>query len=198
MLELVADDFAQEFMVPDFLDQIETVFQFGYIAAGMGEDDLFELFIGLWIADQACERCNAGAGREHIEPSAWCQRIQNQSACRLLAHKHGVAGLDRLKMRGQRAIRNLDREKFEFLVPGRAGDGISAVDRLFADHQADHGEFAGTEAEAGRTRHAETEQVIRIVFHRQNCLGVNTIGYLDREIFRLGWRVHFRFRPFIR
>lgn len=43
MLELVAEDLVQEFMVPDFLDQIETVFQFGHIAAGMGEDYLFEL-----------------------------------------------------------------------------------------------------------------------------------------------------------
>src|SRR3546814_6002813 len=72
---------------------------------------------------------------------------------------------------------------------------IGAIDRLFADHQADHREFSGAEAEAGGPRHAEAEQMLRIMFDGEHCLGVDAIWNLGRarlghEFFRLCWSIH--------
>jgi hypothetical protein len=94
VLELVADDLVQELVVVDLVDEVETVFQLGDVAAGMGEDDLVELFVGLGVADEAGEGRDAGAGREHVEPLAGRQRVEHQRAGRLLAHQHRVARLD--------------------------------------------------------------------------------------------------------
>ena len=156
----------------------------------MGEDNFLELFEGFRIADQAGERRDAGAGREHVEPLAGCQRIEHQRAGRLLAHQNLIAGLDRLQMRGQRPIRHLDREEFEFLVPGRAGDRIGAVDRLAVDHQADHREFAGAETELCRTRHAEAEQPVRIVRDAGHRFDEHAGGRGHGKFFDLGRSIH--------
>jgi hypothetical protein len=104
-------------------------------------------------------------------------------------------GLISLQVRSQRTVRHLDREEFELLVPGRAGDRIGAIDRLVADHQADHRELARTEAETGRTGHAEAEQAVGIMLDGKHRLGINAVRDLCRslgryEIIGLCWSVH--------
>ena len=56
----------------------------------------------------------------------------DQRAGRLAAEKDGVARLDRLELRGEWAVGDLDGEEFQFLVPARAGDGVGAQERLSA------------------------------------------------------------------
>ncbi len=192
VLELVADEFGEEFVVLDLLHEVKAVFQLGDVAAGMGEDNFLELLIGLGIADQARERRDAGAGREHVEALAGGERVEHQRAGRLLAHQDLVTRLDALQVLGERTVRHLDREEFEFFIPGRACDRVGAVDRLSLDHQADHGEFARTETEAGRSRHAEAEEMVSVMRDAQHRLGEYAFGYdqfgivgLHRSIHRL-------------
>ena len=182
-------------MILDFLDQVEAVFQFRDIAARMGEDHFLELLIGFRIADQAGKGCNPGAGRKHIKTFPRCERIEDERACGLLAHQHLVARLDRLQMRCQRTIGHLDREKLQFLIPGGACNRIGAIDRLFTDHQPDHGEFARTKTEAVRTRHAKAEQAVRIVGHTQYRLGINAVGNGNGRGLDLCRSVHSLSRP---
>ncbi len=94
-------------------------------------------------------------------------------------------------MRGQRAIRHLDREEFQLFGPGRARDRISAEDRLAFDHQADHREFARTETEAIWPGHRETEEPVSVMRHAQHRLGINAGGNGGGEFFGLCRSVHF-------
>ena len=144
----------------------------------MGEDHLFEPLIGFGIADDRGEGRDAGAGREEIEPLAGRQSVVDQRAGRLAAEQDLVARLDELELRGQRAVGNLDREEFQFLVPARARDGIGAQQR-FAGRafEADHDELARAEAEGRWPRDPEGEHPVGVVFHRQD-------GFLGRRIGR--------------
>ena len=128
-------------------NQFLPVDQLGIVAAGMGEDDLLELLIGVGIAQQAGERRDAGAGRDHEQALRRRQSVEHQRARRLLAHQDRIAGLDFLQLGGERAVRHLDREELQLLVPGRACDRIGAEHRLLRIRQADHHELAGAEAQ---------------------------------------------------
>ncbi len=177
-------------MVADFLDKVEAIFQLRHVAARVGEDDLLELLEGLRVADEARKRRDTRARRKHIEPAARHERIQHQRARRLFAHQHLVPGLDPLQMRRQRSVRHLDREEFQFLVPGRARDRIGTINGLVANHQADHRKFARAEAELLRARHAEAEEPVGVVFDARHRFSEDACRSLYREIFFFCRSIH--------
>ena len=84
-------------------------------------------------------------------------------------------------MLGQRAIRHLDREKFNILGPIGAGDGISTEDRLGRIGQTNHDELTGTEPEAFRSLDSEAEQLGTVVLHRSDGLGSGALGHFKRR-----------------
>ena len=70
-----------------------------------------------------------------------------------------VAGTHVLQPRGQRAVRDLDAEELELLLPVGAGDRIGAHQRLAVHLQAEHDELAVVETEAVVTAGGEAEVV---------------------------------------
>src|SRR5690606_35689610 len=111
---------------------------------------LLKFLIGLRITDQASERRDARARRDHVESLARHQRIMDQRTGRLLTHQNSVTGLNLLQVLGQWTIRYLDGEELKLLIPGRARNRIGAEHRLFSVRQTDHDEFAGPKPEALR------------------------------------------------
>ena len=93
-------------------------------------------------------------------------------------------GDDLLQLRGQRAVRHLDREELDLVVPARTGDRKGAEHRLVGVRQADHHELAGAEAEGLRAGDAEGEQPVGVVLDRDDGLGVDAGG--NRELPCLG------------
>src|SRR5258705_4041846 len=74
-----------------------------------------------------------------------------------------------LEARGQRAVRNLDRKKFEPVLVVGAGDAVGAQQRLFTDLKPDHGEFAVAKTERGIAGGGEAEQGIGPVMDAQHA-----------------------------
>ena len=168
--------FADQRIVGEGGDQLLSVFQFADFAAGVGEDHLFETVIRIGVADDRGEGRDAGAGGEEVEALARREGVVDEGARGLAAKQHGVARLDRLQLRGEGAVGNLDREKFELLVPARAGDRVGAQERLSVRaFEADHHELARAEAERARTGDPEGEHAVGVVLHRQD-------GFVGRRV----------------
>jgi hypothetical protein len=92
--------------------------------------------------------------------------------------------LDVLEARSQRAVGYLDRVEIEGLIPERAGERIGAQQRFAVFlGQADHDEFAGTEAEGIRTGDPEMEEPVGVMGHRQYRLDRERAGLGGNGIF---------------
>src|SRR6266851_1733133 len=74
-----------------------------------------------------------------------------------------------LEPRGQRPVRYLDRKEFEPVLVIGAGDAVGAQQRLLADLQADHGEFAVAKTERRMARGGEAEQRVGPVMDAENA-----------------------------
>lgn len=150
----------------------------------MHHDDLLVKLIHVRIARQAQERRQTGTGRQHEQPLARQQRVGHQRTSRLAAEVDLVARLDLLELAGQRTILHLDRQEFDFLVPGRAGDRVSAQQRLaIIALQADHDELARPEAETGGPRDAEAEKMLVPMLHRQHGFHGKRAGGFQNRLF---------------
>jgi hypothetical protein len=136
----------------------------------MDELDLAEALIDVGIAREAEEGREAGAGRQQEESLARKQRVGDERARRLAAEINGVARLDLLEPRGQRAVGHLDREEFELVGIGRARDRVSAQQRAPFARKTDHHELARSEAEAWRACDREAEQMLVPMAHRKHLL----------------------------
>src|SRR5947209_9832430 len=104
----------------------------------MHENDLFEALVGLGIADDAHEWREAGAGAEKVKIAAVEQVVEDERAGRLAADNNGIANIEVLQPRRQRAVLHLDREEFEVLLVIWADNAIGAQERLPLDLQTDH------------------------------------------------------------
>uniref|UniRef100_A0A0R3QHZ1 4Fe-4S Mo/W bis-MGD-type domain-containing protein n=1 Tax=Brugia timori TaxID=42155 RepID=A0A0R3QHZ1_9BILA len=131
---------------------------------------LIELLVGLGVADHAHERCQAGTGAEQVEALAGQRVVDEQRAGGLAAHDDGVAHLDVLQPRGQRAVFHLDAQELEVLLVVRAHDAVGAQQRLVVDAQADHREVAVGETQRRVARGGEGEQAVGPVVDAQDLL----------------------------
>src|SRR3546814_7458953 len=86
--------------------------------------------------------------------------LGDERAGRLAAEIHRIARLDLLQPRSQRAVGHLDRQKFDLVGIGGAGDRIGAQQRPPLARQADHHELARAEAEARRAADREAEKML--------------------------------------
>ena len=171
--EILAEHLGQQGIVAQVFDQLAAVSQLIRAAAGVHHDDLIEAFERFGVAHQRGEGRKPGAGGEEPQPLAGQQRVQHQRAHGFGAQDDLVAFLDVLQLRGQRAVRHLDRIKLQLVIPVGRGDGIGAQDRFAViAGQADHHEFARTETQAGRTRHPEGKQPVGPMFHRRHRLRI--------------------------
>ena len=168
-----ADQFGQQFVLPDTVDQLLAVLQFAHFAAGMGDDDLVIVGIGLRIAQQRRKGRKARAGGKEPDPLAGQQRVMHQRAHGLGPQNDLVAGLDVLQFRCQRTVLDLDRVELQLLVPRGRGDRIGPQQRLaVVAHQPDHHELARSEPQRCRARAAETEKAVGPVPDVRYGLGV--------------------------
>ena len=143
--------------------------QLAAIAHAVHQNDFLEALVGGRILDQAHERCQAGAGAQQVQAFARPQIVQQQSARRLAADEHFVAGLDVLQARRQRPVGNLDAEEFQILFVIRAGDAIGAHQRFPLDLQPEHDEVSVLEAQALVARGREAEHRFIPMMHGQDA-----------------------------
>jgi hypothetical protein len=76
-------------------------------------------FNGVKISNQAHERSQACACGQHPEITTWRQGFVSQSASGTITYQHSVTWLDVLQPTGQLTMRDFDRQKLQFLFPGR-------------------------------------------------------------------------------
>ncbi|KAG5720591.1 hypothetical protein E4T56_gene14063, partial [Termitomyces sp. T112] len=107
---------------------------------------------------------------DEVEIAALFQVVDDQRAGRLSADDDLVALFQMLEPRGQRAIRHLDREELQRVLVIGAGDAVGPQQRLLADLEPDHGEFAVTKAEGRAAGGPEREQ-------RSQALGFEAVSY---------------------
>ena len=169
--ELVAHELAEELVLGQFAGDEIAICQFRHRAHAMDEHDALETLIGLGILDHAHEGGQPGAGRQQVEVLAGLEVVQHQGARGFLADHDGIAFLQVLQARGQRAVGHLDAEEFEMLLVVRARDAVGASQRPALHLQPDHHELAVGEAQCAVPRGAEAEQGIVPVVHAQNALG---------------------------
>ena len=182
--EALADHLVEQFVMLERGDQFGAIGQLAGLAAGMGDDDLVVILVGLRLAQERGEGGEAGACGKEPEPLAGHQRIMHQRADRRGPQDDLVAGLDMLQPGGERAVGHLDRVEFELFVPGGRSDRIGAQQRLLLAgigigiaHQPDHHEFAGAEPQGGRAGAAEGKQPVGIMFHFCDRLGIGQGGF---------------------
>ena len=116
------------------------------LAHAVHQDDFLEALVGLRIANDAHERREAGAGRQHVQALGRDQVVDQQRSGRLATDDHGVPDLNVLQARGERAILDLDAEELKVLLVVRADNAVGAQQGLAVDTQADHREVAVAEA----------------------------------------------------
>ena len=85
------------------------------------------------------------------------QVVLHQGAGRFAADNDIVAFFQVLQARGERAIRNLDAEKFQVFFPVGADDAVGADQRAIVDFQTDHDELAVVKAQSRVASRGETE-----------------------------------------
>src|SRR5262245_15684701 len=141
-----------------------------HAAAAVQQHDLFEALIGLGILDHRKEWRQPRAGADQVEVAAGFEIVDDQRAGRLAADDDGIADLEVLQTRGERAVLHLDGEEFELVFVIRAGDAVGAQQRLLADLQPDHGELAVAEAERGIARGGEGEEIVGPVMDAGDAL----------------------------
>ena len=145
VLELIGDHLAEELVLWKFLREVLVVGKFVDFAHTVHQDDFLEAFVGNGIADDAHERREAGAGRQHIQALGRDQVIDQQRAGRLAPDDHGVPDLNVLQPGGQRAVLNLDAQELEVLLVVRADDAVGAQQGFAVDTQANHREVTVAE-----------------------------------------------------
>src|ERR1700716_1918525 len=89
-----------------------------------------------------------------------------------------------LQTRGQRPVRYLDRKEFEPVLVIGAGDAVGTQQRLLADLQADHREFAVAKTERRIARGGEAEQRVGPVMDAQDAflIEVAHVSTVSRSI----------------
>jgi hypothetical protein len=112
-----------------------------------------------------------GARGEQVEVPARQQVVLDQGAGGLVVDQDLVAHLQVLQLRGERAVRHLDREELELVLVIGAGHGIGAQQRAALDLEPDHGELAVEEAERRVPGRLEAEQGIGPVMDAQHLFG---------------------------
>ena len=167
--QLLPDHFAQEFVLRQVVCHQVVVGQLVDLAHAMHQHHLFEALIGFRVADDAHERCQAGAGGQQIKPSAGQQVVDQQRAGGLAAHQYGVAHLNVLQARGQRPFLDLDAQELEVLLIIGADDAVGTHQRLAVDAQADHGEVAVGKTQRRVARGGEGEQALGPVVDAQHA-----------------------------
>src|SRR5690606_31822273 len=126
----------------------------------------------LRILDDAHERRQAGSCSEKEQVLARVQIAHDQSADGLLAHQNGIAFLEVLQARSERAVWYLDTQKLEVLFVVCAGDAVCAQQRLAFDLQPDHHEMPVMKAQRGVACGFEAEQGVVPVMHTENAFGI--------------------------
>src|ERR1700738_3425283 len=182
--QLVADEFADQIVLWQVLSDHLAIGEFGDAAAALQPPHFSETLVGFGMLDHAQERRQPGAGADQIQVSPALEIVDHQSPGGLAADDDLVALLQMLEARGQRTIRHLDREEFEPVLVIGAGDAVGAQQRLLADFQADHREFAVAETERRIAGGGETEQIIGPVMDAENAFLVE-IAHLATPA---GWR----------
>ena len=184
IMELARRLFRHQRVLRPFAVQFLAEGEVAHAADRMDDHHLLVKFIDVGVARQAEEGREARAGRQHEQPLARQQRVGHQRAGRLAAEIDLVARLDQLQLRRQRTVLHLDRQELDFLVPAGAGDRIGAQQRLaIVALEADHHELARPEAEAGRARDAEAEQMLVPVLHRQHGFHGKRAGGFQNRLF---------------
>ncbi len=166
---MVAHEFADQIVVRQFFRDHLAIGELSDAAAAVQQHHLFKALIGFRVLDHAQERRKPSAGADQVEIAAVFQIVDDKRAGRLAADDDLVALLEMLETRGQRPVRHLDRKKFEPVLVIGAGDTVGAQQRLLADLQPDHGEFAVAKAERGVAGGGEGEQRIGPVMDAQNA-----------------------------
>ena len=167
--QLVAHEVADQIVLRQFFGDHLAIGEFGDAAAAVQQHDFLEALVSLRILDHAEERREPGAGADQIEVAAVPKIVDHQRAGGLAADDDLVALLEMLKPRGQRPVRHLDRKEFEPVLVIGAGDAVGAQQRLLADLQSDHGEFAVAETEGWMARGGEAEQIVGPVMNADNA-----------------------------
>jgi hypothetical protein len=111
----------------------------------------------------------ASPGADEVEIASVLEIVDHQRAGRLAADDDLVTLPQMLETRGQRPVRHLDREEFQPVLVIGAGDAIGAQQRLLAELQADHGEFAVAETERRIAGGGEAEQRVGPVMNAENA-----------------------------
>ena len=138
----------------------------------MHQNDALIALVDVGVLDQAGKGRKAGAGRQQQQALSGDQIVGNQGPGRLAADQDDVAFPNLLQPGGQRAVGDLDREELQlFLVIG-AGHAEGAQQRTAVDLQADHGELAVLESEAGIAGGPEAEKRIGPVLDGKNFLSI--------------------------
>src|SRR5581483_2019621 len=149
-----------------------TIGEFGDLAASVDQDDLFELLVNVRVLDQARERGKPSARRQQQQPLARNKIVSDQRAGRLAANEDGVAFLDPLQPRGQRAVGDLDRKELELIFVIGARHRIGPHQRTAIDFQTDHRKLPVLKTKARIAGGAEAEERIGPVPHGQNFLAM--------------------------
>ena len=138
----------------------------------MNQNDGFEFLVHFRVLDQAGERRQARPGRQQQQALARDQIVGDQRAGGLAPDQDGVALLDPLKPRCQRAVGDLDAEKFQLVLVIGARHAVGAHQWTAIDLEPDHRELAVLESKAGIAGSPEAEQRIGPVLDRKNLLSM--------------------------
>ncbi len=166
-------------------DQLAPIGQLARFAAGVRDDYLIVVFIGLGFAQKRSKGRKPRARRKEPKPLAGQQSVMHQSAHRLGAHNHLIAHLDMLQARRERAVLDLDRIEFQLFIPRGRCNRIGAKQRLglarlfiHIAHQTNHHKLARAKPHRRRTRHSKRKQAVRPMLDFGHCLRIGQGGFL--------------------
>src|SRR5580692_7114073 len=182
--EFFGEQRAEQFVALQVLDHLFAISEFRYLTAAMHEDDVFELVVNVRVLDQAGKRREPGAGGKQQQSLARNQIVGDQRARRLAADQDGVAFLDLLQARGERAVGHLDRKEFELFFVIGARHRIGAQQWAAIDLEPDHRELAVLKPEAGISGGAEAEERVGPVADGKNLFFMERTHGL---LFRFYW-----------
>ena len=111
VLQLRADHFAQNFVLWQLFGQVVVIGQLFDFAHAVDQHYFLKFLVGFWVADDAQKRCQTRAGGQQIQALGGQQIVDQQRAGGLFADDDGVAHLDVLQARGQRAVGHFDAQK---------------------------------------------------------------------------------------
>src|ERR1700688_3608484 len=139
--------FSSELYVAHLIHNVGAVTELCDLPATVHDDNALESGVCFRCTHDAREWSEASARAQQEQVTTRQQIIRQQGASRLGSQEKRVVDIQMLQTRRERAVGDLNTEKFEMIVKRRTGHAVGTHQWFAVEFESDHGELSGFKAE---------------------------------------------------